>query len=84
VCHAVLAQAAAGPKPDTRGVVGGAACPMCGTACATESGFCRQCGASLSLVPRPVAAPRRFCSQCGAPVRADARFCCACGHRFDG
>lgn len=33
--------------------------------------------------PAPSAHPRRFCSQCGAPVTSTDRFCASCGTRLD-
>lgn len=36
--------------------------------------------------PAPTATPpatRRFCSQCGVPVKESDRFCASCGHKLD-
>jgi predicted amidophosphoribosyltransferase len=82
VCHAALVPAGDGPKTDPRTAIEGVACPVCGTVCTVGGSFCRQCGASLPRASQPAAAPRRFCSQCGAPSQGGTRFCSACGHQF--
>jgi VWFA-related protein len=66
----------------------GVAAPAC-RACAAplappDARFCMSCGidqlaATTPARPERVAGRRMFCDQCGRPLRADARFCSACG-----
>ena len=62
--------------PASAGVV----CPHCGSH-VPPGKFCNQCGGKLE-VEKPQDATG-FCSQCGAPRSADARFCGQCGHNHE-
>ena len=57
------------------------ACPGCGAPTTAGSGFCRSCGARLTVAQasRPVAGAVAACPKCAATAAVGARFCKSCG-----
>ena len=58
----------------------GVICGACMTS-VSAGRFCSACGGEMS-VPKPSAeASSAYCTGCGNPLAADARFCAGCGHQ---
>lgn len=59
----------------------GHVCPNGHGPVAADHLYCEQCGArAVELPPPPQPAASSSCSNCGAPLRAGAHFCAACGY----
>jgi membrane protease subunit (stomatin/prohibitin family) len=56
----------------------GVVCTACGQS-VPPGAFCNRCGAELKVKPAQAKTEPGFCSACGAPLSADARFCGQCG-----
>ncbi|MCB9899538.1 MAG: zinc ribbon domain-containing protein, partial [Planctomycetes bacterium] len=56
----------------------GVVCPKC-SASVAPGRFCAACGGSLEASKEVAARSAAFCTGCGSPLAADAKFCAQCG-----
>ena len=56
-------------------------------ACKPEMMFCSSCGMKLQSEEQETVEEEQerpaFCSECGAPLEPDMKFCTVCGHKVD-